>query len=306
MMDGALKVLVTGAAGFVGAEVVRALVERGATVIAPLRPSTARRRLEPWLSRIRVVETVLDDVPAVDALLAAERPDVVVHAAWYAHPRDYRRSIANLDSLAMTVRFAERVVHHRCARLVALGTCLEYRPSAAPLREDDPIEPSTLYASCKAAAQQVLQALTAGSTTEFIWARLFHIHGRGEDPERLLTRIARDLRQGHVIDLSPGLQVRDQLDVSDVAEAIAHLASTPGLAGAFNVASGVPVALRDVLTLLAELAGRRELLRFGARPYLPDEVMYLVGEPRRLRQSGWAPQRDLRSGLQELLRAVPD
>jgi dTDP-6-deoxy-L-talose 4-dehydrogenase (NAD+) len=296
-----MKVLVTGAAGFVGAEVVRALLERGADVVTPLRATTDRRRLQSTAGRLRIHEIALEDVAAVNAMLAAEHPDVVIHPAWYAGPRDYRSSPLNLDSLAMTIRFAERVVAHECPRFVGVGSCLEYRPSNAPLTEGDPVAPEALYSVCKVAAWQILEQLTRGTSTEMVWARLFHVYGPGEASERLVPTVVSALRAGRSIELSPGLQVRDQIHVSDVGDALAHLALQPGPTGAVNVCSGVPVTLKELLSSVAAILGRPDLLRFDARPYLKDEVMHLVGDPARLRGSGWAPRWDLVRGLRHTL-----
>jgi nucleoside-diphosphate-sugar epimerase len=298
-----MKILVTGAAGFVGTEVVRAVVEAGHEAWALVRPSSRRERLAALAGRIQMVEGALDDSRAVDGVLRAQRPDAVIHAAWYANPTDYRSSRANLESLEATLRFAERVVDGGCPRLVALGSCLEYGRSDVPHRESEAAAPETLYGACKLAAANVLRALSAGTRTEIVWARLFHLHGAGEDPRRLLPRVARDLIAGRPVDLSPGEQVRDELDVSDVAEALVHLTAA-GEPGVVNVSTGVGVTLRDLLTELADLAGDRAQLRFGVRPYLVDEDMHLVGDPARLRATGWAPRRARRESLAALVERI--
>lgn len=298
-----MKVLVTGAAGFVGSEVVRALLRSGIDVLGLVRPGGRRERLEPVIEQIRVVEAPLEDLPAIDEVLERNRPDAVIHAAWYTRPADYRSSAANLDSLVATVRLAERIVRRGCPKLVGLGSCLEYRHSDQPHSESDPTDPASVYAATKVSAWLTIRALAAGSGTEVAWARLFHLHGPGEDPGRLLPRVTRDLLAGRAVDLSPGLQVRDHLHVSDAAEAIARLLQ-PDLAGIVNVCSGLPLTLRELLTIVGDLVGRPELLRFGTRPYLEGESMFLAGVPERLQAAGWRPRLDLREGLRDVVAAV--
>jgi nucleoside-diphosphate-sugar epimerase len=113
------------------------------------------------------------------------------------------------------------------------------------------------------------------------------------------------LRSGRPIDVTAGEQMRDYLHVSDVASGIAALAQ-PGARGIFNVCGGTSRPLRDVLEALGRLTGRVELLRFGARPYAPDEVMHLAGRSERLRALGWAPRfAILEDGLADVLAKAP-
>lgn len=294
-------VLLTGAAGFIGSHVARALVDRGDEVIAPLRPGSARDRLADLSGRMRIANVALDDHQQLDRLLNDCRPDVMIHLAWYARPVDYLVSPANVQSLATTVALVERVLASGCPKVVGVGTCLEYAASDALRRESDPTDPVSLYASCKLAAWLVTRALGAQHGAEMVWARLFHVHGPGEDPTRLIPSVVRALAAGRPFDVSPGLQVRDHLHVADLAAAIVTLVE-PGITGVVNVCRGVPVTLRDVLLTVAELVGRPDLLRFGARAYNPGEVMFLAGDTTRLRATGWAPRfADLRSSLADVV-----
>jgi nucleoside-diphosphate-sugar epimerase len=297
-----VKVLVTGAGGFVGGAVVRALAARGFEVVAQIRRRALQAELDR-LERVRTISLELEDVDAVDAVLAQEAPDAVVHAAWYAAAGDYRSSAENLSSLSMTIHLAQRVIHRGCAKLIGIGSGLEYRPRAEPLRESDPTEPNTLYGATKLAAWTVMQGLARGTNTELVWARIFHVYGPGEGADRLLSRLTRELLAGRAVELSPGLQVRDQIHVDDVADALARLID-PSVSGIVNVCSGAPVTLRDVVTALATRLGRTDLLHFGARPYLPDEVMYMAGNNLRLQALGWLPRLDLEHGLADLIRDV--
>lgn len=295
-----MKVVLTGAGGFIGSHVARALVARGDEVLALLRPTTSRARVKDLLGRIRVSEVALDDGAGVGRVLAEFRPQTVIHLAWTALPGEYLDSSTSLDSLTVTSAFVERVASSGCLKLVGAGTCLEYRRTETLRRETDPADPESLYGSCKHAASLVARALAARNGMEFVWARIFHVHGFGEHPSRLLPSVARSLAAGRPVDLSPGLQVRDQLHVSDVAGALVHLAQ-PGLSGIFNVCSGVPVTLRELVLTLGGILGRPELLRFGARPYVPGEVMFLAGDPSRLRSTGWRPLcTEIRAGLKEV------
>ena len=203
----------------------------------------------------------------------------------------------------MTLTFAEALLAAGCRHMVGVGTCLEYATLSRSRREDDPIDPQSLYARSKHAAHLVLGELFRGEKATLTWARLFHMHGPGEHPARLIPSLAAALKGGQSFALSPGEQVRDHLDVRDVASALVHLAGVRH-DGPINVCSGHPVTLRAVLTLVGQKLGRAELLQFGARPYMPGEVMNLSGDATRLGETGWRPSySDLAASIAEVVAA---
>jgi nucleoside-diphosphate-sugar epimerase len=109
------------------------------------------------------------------------------------------------------------------------------------------------------------------------------------------------LRAGRPFALSPGEQVRDHLDVRDVASALIHLAGNT-IEGPLNVCSGRPVTLRTVLETVAQAMGRADLLDFGGRPYMVGEVMNLAGDGKRLALTGWRPSHpDLAASIAEIV-----
>ena len=282
------SVLVTGAAGFIGAHAVRALAGRGLTVTALVRPGAPPGRLAGLGDEVAVVQADLDDHRAVERVLQARRPEALLHLAWYAHPRDYLGSRENLRSLQATTALAAAALDAGCRRIVGVGTCLELGPSDVPAGEGAATNPDTLYAACKQAARLVAEQLADGRAS-FAWARLFHLHGPGEDPARLVPMVAARLRRGEPVELTSGAQVRDYLRVEEMAEALALLVEAD-VTGTVHVCSGRPVTLRALLEGLAGVLGRPGLLRFGALPYRPGDRMNVSGAPETLRRLGWAPR----------------
>jgi nucleoside-diphosphate-sugar epimerase len=295
-----VRIAVTGASGFIGAQVVKRLLETGDEPLLLGRGGKAAPRLR-GLTGLAVHEVPLDDTAALRRWLDAHRPEAVVHLAWYARPRDYLVSPENRASLAMTTRLAEAVFASGCRRLVGVGTCLEYADSDRPVEESDAVGPVSPYARAKHEAFRNASALAAGAGAELAWARVFHLYGPGEDPSRLVPTVAASLARGEPIDVTAGEQVRDYMHVADVAAGIAALAR-PGAAGVYNVCSGTARPLRELLLAIGQLRGRADLIRFGARPYAPDEVMHLAGRSNRLRSLGWSPRfPTLEAGLADAL-----
>ncbi len=273
-------------------------------VVAVDRPGARRDRLVGCGARVRCVETELGAPGAAAALVASQRPAHLVHLAWHAAPEDYLASRENLRSLAATTELVAAAVDAGCARIVAAGTCLEYAASDTAHLESDAAGPDTLYAACKHAAHVVCEPLAA-SQGGLVWARIFHLHGPGEDPRRLVPMVAARLRSGEPVDLSGGEQLRDYLRVEDVADALATLALSQAI-GVANVCSGMPMSLRVLLAAIGERIGRPELLRFGRLPYRADDRMCIAGEPAALRALGWRPRfATLASALLYLAEQAP-
>ena len=269
---------VTGATGFVGRQVVRALATAGTAVVPVVRTARATA-VAGWPGVSRVVAT--DDLFAEPSTRWGEAlagVDTLVHAAWYAEPGRYLLAPENLGCLAGTVRLAEGAVAAGVTRMVGVGTCLEYAPSPAPLDVTAPLDPVTPYAAAKAAAWLALSRALPRQGVAFAWCRLFHLHGEGEDPRRLVPYLRARLAAGEVATLSAGTQVRDFLDVAEAGARVAQVALGAGT-GAFNVCSGVPVTVRALAEQIAAEAGRPDLLSFGTRPLDPGEPPVLVGVP---------------------------
>ncbi|MEJ6021478.1 NAD-dependent epimerase/dehydratase family protein [Ramlibacter sp. PS4R-6] len=271
-------VLLTGATGFVGRQVLRELRRRGAAVRVAVRDGS-QHRLEDREGLHSVVTTPdLFGEPASWWASACAGMDTVVHAAWYAEPGQYLGSPKNIDCLAGTLRLAQGAAAAGARRIVGVGTCFEYEVSAVPLSTHAPLRPQTPYAGAKAAAFLALSQNLPPLGVSFAWCRLFYLYGEGEDPRRLVPQLRSRLQAGQPVDLTRGDQVRDYMDVADAARMIVDT-TLSGVEGAVNVCSGVPVTIRALAERIAAEYGRADLLRFGARPDNPFDPPHIVGIP---------------------------
>jgi nucleoside-diphosphate-sugar epimerase len=263
------RVLLTGCTGFVGTPILASLNDLGAEVTAVLRPgSVASKNLSG------VVETPDMFAEEYDFwAMACDAVDTVLHVAWYAEPGSYLQSPLNLHCLAGTLRLAS-AARDAGARFVGVGTCLEYALTGVPLATDAPLGPTTPYGATKAAAFIALSQ----SLADFAWCRLFYLHGKGDDPRRLVAYLHARLSAGEPVDLTSGTQVRDYLDVSKAGAQIAAIALS-NRQGAQNICSGVPITVAALATGIAQRYGRTDLLRFGARVDSAGDPAHVVGIP---------------------------
>jgi nucleoside-diphosphate-sugar epimerase len=292
-----MRVLVTGAGGFVGSHVVRHLLEENHDVAAVVRHPDALARLEGVAERVTLFTGDLGEPDGWREQMAQWRPEACVHTAWYAEPGLYLPSPKNLDGLRFSLSLLETLAEAGCKKVAMAGTCFEYDTSTGYLKEDSPVMPLTLYAACKLALRYVAAQRAAQLGVSLAWGRIFYVYGPYEDRRRLVPALTLALLQGEKFAATTGEQVRDYMHVADVASGLAALALA-GCDGVFNVCSSEPVTIARLMLMTGELAGNPELIRFGERPAAAFEPPFICGDNHRLREAtGWEPRRSLHDGL---------
>jgi dTDP-6-deoxy-L-talose 4-dehydrogenase (NAD+) len=269
-------ILLTGASGFVGRQIAKALAARRHRLRLVLRPGgMARSGLAG--SGIEVIETADLFADNEDRWVSRlSGVDAVIHAAWYVEPGKYLDSPLNIDCAAGSLALAEGAIRAGVKQFIGIGTCFEYRLPNAEITEASELGPATLYAAAKLALQRMLERRFAESGTAFTWARLFYLFGEGEHPARLFPTLYRKLAAGEPMTLSAGDKIRDFLDVAEAGRLIATLAET-GQTGVANICSGRPVTIRQVAEEIADIHGRRDLLEFGTAAVHPRDPEAVAG-----------------------------
>jgi nucleoside-diphosphate-sugar epimerase len=271
-------ILLTGATGFVGRQILRALLEREAHVRLVVRNNKQDQLPQtPGVERVITSADIFAESTAWWAN-ACHGVDTIIHTAWYAEPRQYLHSPKNQECLAGTLRLAEGAMAAKIRRFVGIGTCFEYDLSMGTTSIHTPLNPQTPYAEAKTAAFTKLSRLLPEGDVSFAWCRLFYLYGEGENERRLVPYLRKKLAAGELVELTSGAQIRDYLDVQEAGRMIADIALGKNQ-GPANICSGVPTTVRELAEHIADQYGRRDLLRFGARPDNAFDPPCVVGVP---------------------------
>jgi nucleoside-diphosphate-sugar epimerase len=290
----------TGATGFIGAHVTRALLADTCEVHALVLPGEDTWRIAELLPQLHVVEGDLTDVDALAPRLEEIRPDTCIHLAWYAAHGKYWTALENLDVLAGSLQLVRQLAALGCERFVGVGTCVEYDTGQGYFSEESLLRPTTLYAASKLSLYYLLEQVGELTGMKTAWLRFFYLYGPMEDSRRLVPYAIRSLLNDEPVKTTTGEQVRDYLHVEDVAAAVWAVTQSE-LSGAVNIGSGKPVTVADLVTKVGRIMEREDLIHLGAIPMRPGDPPFLCANNEKLRSTGWVPRYDLDAGLRDTI-----
>ena len=293
-----MKLFLTGASGFVGAETLRVALAAGHEVVAAVRPESAAPRLAAFSGRFTRVDLDLHDADGIAAAMALHRPEAVLHLAWSGVANtarfDLRQITGNVEPACVLVKAAAAV---GASAFVGLGSQGEYGGASAMVEDALP-GPTSLYGAAKVATLFLTRQLAAQTGMRHAWLRLFSTYGPGDNDGWLIPTLITEMLANRRPRTTLGTQSWDWLHVEDVARGILAVANTPAAEGVFNLGSGRAVPVRTVVERIRDLAAPGMALRFGEIPFRPDQVMHMQADIARLcGATGWAPRIPIDDGL---------
>jgi nucleoside-diphosphate-sugar epimerase len=294
-----MRVLLTGASGFVGSHLLARFLRSGEhTVAVVLRPGRAPHRIQHLLGSVEVIAGDLARPEALADPVSRFAPELVLHAAWAMPNTRNRDNTEHADHVSYTVALV-KLAHAAGARhFVGLGSQAEYGAAAHRTDEDRPAQPTTLYGTAKLCAGLLAGKLCAALGIRFAWLRLFAAYGPGEDPDWLIPSMCHAFLAGQRPATTRGEQVWDYLYVEDAAEAVHRVAILPSATGIFNLGSGRGHGIREVIECVRDLIDPQAPIGLGELAYASDQVMHMEAKIDRIQlATGWRPETDLQTGL---------
>lgn len=295
-----MRCVVTGASGFLGSYVAKALLDRGLEVAVILRGQGVPPRLSEFASQLTIIRGDLTEYDSYKEGFLAFNPEAVLHLAWTGVANGARNDVTQADNIPATARLAHLAAAAGVKHFINAGSQAEYGPLNRRIREDDPTEPTTLYGHAKLAACHIARQLCQAEGVRFAHLRVFSTYGPDNQPYWLIPYMVKELLAGRSPGLTPCEQKWDFIYVVDAAEAFAEVLLNRHAEGIFNLGSGYAPPLKATVRYIRDLINPRLALGYGEIPYRSDQVMHLEADITRLREAtGWRPAVTLREGLEQ-------
>jgi len=291
-----MKLFVTGSTGFIGRHLLSYLETINEIEICLLISPDKDYQTDLH----HVISGRLESISEWREDLIEWQPDACIHLAWYAEPGKYLYSDKNIDLLKHSLDLMRVLIEAQCQSVVMVGTVAEYDTSVGYLHETSKTQPATIYAASKLSLAHMAERMALDAGINFVWARMFYLYGPQEYKSRLVPALINTLLQKTSFDTTKGRQVRDYLHVMDAAQALWHLVKT-NQSGIFNVCSGYPITIRDLVIKIAAMLDAEYLVNFGAIEYRKWEPMFICGDNRKLQETGWKPHFNLESGIHQTI-----
>ncbi len=299
-----MRVLVTGATGFIGSHLAERLAAEEAEVTLAVEPGASKANIANILDKVRVYEVDLREGQMVRQLVRECQPSKVYHLAAVGVTKpDVDPVLAVQVNVIGTLNLLEALRETECDCFVNTGTCYEYGHNIPPMREDQMVDPINAYAASKSAAWLFCNMYHRTCGYPIVTVRPFTVYGPRQSERALIPQTILSTLRGKDFEMTGGEQTRDFTYVDDVVEGYVRASlSKKAIGQTINLGMGEEHAIKDVVLKVVELIGSPMRLLIWALPYRPREIWRLYSDSSKARELlGWQPQVSLEEGLRRTI-----
>lgn len=293
-----MKLLITGANGFIGRHVLSKFLSDKKYDITITTRSNDLKNLGLNYDQIQID---LYDKASITNLFEKNKFTHLCHLAWYVNHSDFWVSDQNRVWQNITTHLLENFYENGGSHAFISGTCAEYSTSTLPLSENFETKPNTIYGQEKVKALQASTSLSRRYCSKLAWGRLFYPYGPGELCTKLIPTIVKTIQLKQDPPPIHWTDVRDYTYVDDIATAIKHMI-TNQLDDVYNISSGINTELREIYDNAARHLGYKHRINFKTDN--KDMPSIIVGNNQKLRLTGWHPTYNISTGLEKYLKEL--
>ncbi len=277
-----MRILVTGATGFIGNHLILELIKTDHHIIATGLEDKKLLSF-PWLDNVEYIQYDLSK-SCDEYYNYFGKPDSLIHLAWQGLP-NYDKLYHFEENLFQSYSFIKSLVDQGTCNVTVLGTCFEYGMQNGVLHEELSSCPNTPYSIAKDTLRKFLESLALVKPFDLKWVRLFYLYGAGEKKNSIISQLQKALDNNEkVFNMSGGEQLRDYLPVQKVADYLAKIAVQTEVKGIINCCSGTPVSIRSLVENYIQEKGGEIKLNLGYYPYPTHEPMAFWGSNTKLKR----------------------
>lgn len=299
------KILITGATGFVGANLVRYFLKKGADISILKRRQSNLWRISDITSHISIHNVDLLDYSKVNNTLKRIKPDVIFHAATYGgHVSQDNVSQILKTNFDGTVNLLNACLKNEFGLFVNTGSSSEYGIKNFPMQETDMLAPITPYGVSKASASIYCQYAAKKHGLPIVTLRLFSPYGYYEEPTRLIPSVIVDCLKGENPKVSSTHPVRDFIFIEDIIDAYVKVIETKKeMQGEiFNIGYGRQHSVGEIVLRIIELTGNRVKPEWKSITNPRVEPITWVADISKAKKIlNWQPRYDFEKGLKKTI-----
>lgn len=287
------KVLVTGATGLIGKELLKPLKESGFDIYAITIDENNPDNDIHW------IKGNLFDENFIKFVMKEVRPQYLLNMAWCT-TGDYLSSDINYKFLDAGRNLLKYFKDNNGKRVIFAGTCFEYKFKKEPLKEKDELEPEkTVYTSCKNKLREIAENFCKENNISFGYGRIFYVYGRNEDKTRLTGMIIDKLSKNKGVIIKSGTLYKDYMYAKDIAGAFVALLNSD-VEGSVNICTGKAISIKDFVLEFGKQMKKENLIVFKDEP--SNQPPIIVGDNSRLiNEVKYVIKYNLKNGVQEIL-----
>lgn len=296
MPNQASRVLITGAAGFIGSHLARRLASENIEVGIIKRDNSDTWRINDLLGKLATYDVDIRDTRNVARAVADFKPQAICHLATYytmEHQPQEIPLLADTNYLG-TLNLLEAAKESSVRLFVNTSTCFVYKESNDKLAENATLSPLNLYALTKIHAEQACTYYAERHGLRAISFRIFPPYGPSDHERRLIPYSIKSLLEGEIPKMTTGNQRWDFIYVDDIVDAYFKVLSAPELPHRheiFNIGTGHAVSIREVAARIREITGATAEPDWGAVPHRNNEVWHTCADISKVVKTlGWRPK----------------
>jgi nucleoside-diphosphate-sugar epimerase len=295
------SILVTGGAGFIGANLIKKLLKLNYNVHLILRKSSNLWRIKDVLSKIKIYHVDLLDEKTLTKTVKKISPDFIVHLATYSNYRDQKEIREMIDvniKGTLNLLFASKNINYEL--FINTGSSSEYGIKNKPMNEKDCLVPISFYAATKASATYLCQTFAKEYQKPIVTLRPFSVYGPYEEKDRFIPTIIRSVAEDKPIKITSGNQRRDFIYIGDIVDIyIKTLSHGKKLSGQIlNMGTGIEYTNDEVVKTLFKLTNKKVKIEKGVFPKrLWDTPHWVADISKTKKLLNWKPKFTLEQGL---------